>query len=159
MNKRTHLYGILLAVTILQMICMKYTPYFPDIMILIVVFSGIFLGRGEGIRVGFAAGFLRGCLSIYTLPIDIFLFPAIGALSDILAERFYRQNPVIEMFVVAFALFFAVAFHAFYIKILAQNEFIGVWNIFMGNLRSIVVTIVFSPVFFHVLRGFHPQEE
>ena len=159
MNKRTHLYGILFIATLLQTACMRYTPYFPDLMLLMVVFAGIFLGRGEGIRIGFIAGFLRGCLSVYTLPVDIFLFRIIGALSDILAERFYRQNPVIEMFVAAFALFFVIAFHAFYMKILAGNEFIGVWSVFLGSLRAIIITVAFSPVFFHFLRGFTPQEE
>ncbi|MGB2600148.1 MAG: rod shape-determining protein MreD [Candidatus Omnitrophota bacterium] len=159
MNKRIHLYGLLLAATLIQAVCMKHFRWFPDIMLLMVVFTGIFGGYAEGIKFGFVAGFLRGILSVYTLPVDLFLFPLIGAVSAVLAERFYRQNPVAEMFITAVAVFTAIVFHTSCLKIVSGNEFVGVWSAIAGSLRAVTVTIVFSPVFFHLLRGLRPQEE
>jgi rod shape-determining protein MreD len=138
---------------------MKHTRWFPDIMLLMVVFMGIFGGYTEGIKFGFVVGFLRGILSVYTLPVDLFLFPLIGAVCAVLAERFYRQNPVAEMFIACVAVFMVIIFHASSLKIISGNEFIGVWSTLAGSLRAVIVTVIFSPVFFHLLRGLRPQEE
>ncbi|MGD2278842.1 MAG: rod shape-determining protein MreD [Candidatus Omnitrophota bacterium] len=159
MNKRLRIYGLLLLATVIQAAGMKYTPWFPDLIILMVVYTGIFHGSGEGIRLGIAAGILRGSLSLYTLPVDIFLFPAVGALSAVLAERVYRQNPVVEVVITVFALFTVIAFHTFYLKIVSGNELLGLWNSFSGSLRVISVTAAISPLFYFLLRGSREQEE
>ena len=159
MNKRLRIYGLLLLATIIQAAGMKYTPWFPDFVILIVVYTGIFHGFSEGIKLGIVAGILRGCLSLYTLPVDVFLFPAIGALSAVLAERVYRQNPVVEVAITIFALFAVIAFHTFYLKIVSGNELLGLWSSFLGSFRVVSVTVVISPLFYFLLRGLREQEE
>ena len=159
MNKRIRLYGLLLVVTLIQIVCMKHTSFFPDLMLLMVVFMGIFQGHVEGIKFGFLAGFLRGTLSVYTLPVDIFLFPMIGALSAIMAERAYRQNPVVEIIITTISVFIVVFFHAFCLKIVSANEFVGAWGVFTGSFRALIVTIALSPPFFFFLRGMTAQEE
>ena len=138
---------------------MKYTPWFPDIMLLMVVFVGIFAGQLEGIRFGFLAGILRGSLSVYTLPLDLFLFPLVGVLSAMMAERVYRQNPVIEILITTVCVFVVTIFHVFCLKAVSGNELIGVWSVLAGSSRAIIVTIAFSPPFFFLLRGLRSQEE
>jgi rod shape-determining protein MreD len=138
---------------------MKHTPWFPDVMFLMVVFMGIFEGHIEGIKFGFVAGLLRGSLSVFTLPLDLFLFPLVGALSALMAERVYRQNPVVELFITTVAMFVVIAFHALYLKAASGNMFIGVWSVLAGSFRVIIVTIVFSPLFYFILRNIRPQEE
>ncbi|MGB2630219.1 MAG: rod shape-determining protein MreD [Candidatus Omnitrophota bacterium] len=159
MNKKIHLYGLLLVFTLIQIVCMKFTPWFPDLMILIVVFAGIFQGYTEGIRMGFVAGIIRGSLSVYTLPLDVFLFPAVGAASAALARRFYRQNPVVEVIITIVAVFMIIAFHTLYLRIVSGNDFLGLWNIFTGSARAIAVTVAVSPLLFFMLRGLREQEE
>ncbi|MFQ5952252.1 MAG: rod shape-determining protein MreD [Candidatus Omnitrophota bacterium] len=159
MNKRIHLYGLLFVATVCQVMLMRRTAWFPDLILLIVVFAGIFHGYAEGIRLGFVAGILRGSLSVYTLPLDVFLFPAAGALSAILAERVYRQNPVVEMVITSFVMIATIAVHALYLKITSGNQLVGIWSVLLGSSRAVIVTIAVSPVFFFLLRGLRSQEE
>ena len=44
MRKRIHLYGLLLVATLIQAVCMKHTPWFPDIILLMVVFTYLIFG-------------------------------------------------------------------------------------------------------------------
>jgi rod shape-determining protein MreD len=158
-NKRLYLYGLLVVLTVCQAAYMKRTPWFPDLMLLVVVFTGIFRGHHEAITLGIIAGFLRGSLSLYMLPLDIFLFPAVGATCATLTKGVYRQNPVINVLITTFAVFAIIAFHTFYLKIITGNEFIGVWNVFRGSLRAVIVTVAISPLFFFFLRGLSADEE
>jgi rod shape-determining protein MreD len=159
MQKRIHLYGLLLAVTLIQMVCMKLTPWFPDVMLLMVIFVGIFGGHAEGIKFGFLTGLLRGSLSVHTFPMDLFLFPLVGALSAFMAEAVYRQNPVVELFITTVDMLVVIIFHAIFLKMLSGNVFLSAWGIFAGSFRTIIVTLAFSPLFYSILRNIRPQEE
>jgi len=116
-----------------------------------VVFVSIFRGSIEGARFGLVAGFLRGCFSVGTFPVDIFLFPVVGMISSLFPKMVYRDKPVAQVFISVAAIFFVIAVHVIYIN-LASSSNVGIPFIFLNSWRTITATIVTAPILFAVLR-------
>ena len=152
MKKRLYLYGILVFAVFLQTYAMKYLGIFPDVILLVVVFTGIFSGVSEGAILGLVAGFLRGSFSPSTLGVDIFLFPAIGAVSSLLSRLFYRQNPTVQMFTALVAFFLVVFVHTVYLNNLSGNE-VSVVAMLLGSWKQLLLTIITVPFMFAGLRA------
>ena len=105
MAKRFYLYGLLLVFVFLQVILMKHVSWFPDIILLMVVFAGVFRGAFEGVCAGFIAGFLRGSFSVDTFLLDMFLFAAVGLLSSVMGKMLYRQHSFAQILVTSVSVF------------------------------------------------------
>jgi len=152
MKKRLYLYGILVLSVFLQVYAMKYLGVFPDGILLVVVFTGIFAGSSEGAVLGLVAGLLRGSFSPSTLGVDILLFPAVGAVSSLLARLFYRQNPTVQMFTAAVAFFLVVFVQTTYLNNLTGNE-VSVFAMLLGSWKQFLLTVITVPFMFAGLRA------
>ena len=108
-------------------------------------------GGGEGAVLGLLAGFLRGSFSGSTIAVDIFLFPAVGGISFLLARLFYRQNPTVQMSTTAVAFFIVVFVHTVYFNNLTGNE-ISVFSMLLGSWKQFLATIITVPFMFAGLR-------
>jgi len=146
-SRRTLLFVFLTCCFAMQVVIMRRTDAFPDIVLLVVVFSGIFLGGAEAVIVGLIAGFFRGCFSVGTMGLDIFLFPLLGAFSSALGRRVYRQDPVAQVLTVISALVILVVSHTAYLNILSGNS-ISVWSMFLRSWKALAATVIISPLFF-----------
>jgi len=151
MKNRVHLYILLVISVLVQVVLMKHAVWVPDIILIMVVFAGIFLGVAEGLGFGLAAGFLRGCFSVQTFPLDIFLFPIIGLISAMLARMFYRQNPAAQVFITMVALAVVVTAHTLYLNAVACND-VGLGHVFLMSWRPFLVTVLVSPPAFLALQ-------
>ena len=158
MKIRLYLYGILIFFVLLQVYAMKYFRAFPDIILLVVVFTGIFRGTSEGALLGLLAGFLRGCFSSSTFGVDIFLFPAVGGISSLLAKLFYNQNPTVQMFTASVAFFTLIFVHTVYLNNLTASE-VSVSMMFLGSWKQFLLTIITVPFLFSGLRIMLGMEE
>lgn len=152
MRKRIFLYSLLVTFVLTQVVLMKCVTWFPDIILLIVVFTGVFWGGVEGLGVGFAAGFLRGCFSIGTLPVDILVFSAVGVISWLLAKMFYHQNPVVQIVITIVALLIVVISHTVYLNVISGNN-VSLPLVLLASRMSLTVTVFISPVVFSFLKG------
>ena len=151
MKVRLILYVLLVLFVFMQITLMKYVPWVPDIILLMVVFAGIFRGGVEGAGVGLAAGLLRGCFSVGTSLLDIFLFPAVGVMSSLLAGVLYWQNPFSQMFITAAAAFMVIAGHAFYLNFSGGND-VGVFFPVMTSWKCVLSTVCVAPFLFAFLK-------
>jgi rod shape-determining protein MreD len=151
MKTRLYLYGLLIISVAIQAVLVKRTVWFPDMILLMVVFAGVFRGGIEGLEFGLAAGLLRGCFSVGTLPLDIFLFPAVGAISAGLTRMFYRQNPAAQIFTTVIAVFIVVVAHTLYLNITGGND-VEIPFVFRASWKHLAVTVLVSPFVFAFLK-------
>ncbi len=148
---RILLYGLLILFVFVQIVLKKYISWVPDIILLMVVFTGVFRGSVEGAGLGLVAGFFRGCFSAGTFALDIFLFPAVGLVSSLLGGMFYRQNPVAQMFTTAVAILIVTASHTLYLNFVYGND-VGVFPVIMASWKCLITTVCVSPFFFAFLK-------
>ncbi|MBD3380365.1 MAG: hypothetical protein GF408_07900 [Candidatus Omnitrophica bacterium] len=128
-------------------------PWFPDLVLIAVVFAGIVGGKIEGMVTGLAAGLLRGCFSPETFYADLFIFPAVGFASSVLAGKLFRFNPLVQMLLTVLMLFIVVTVHTSYIHS-ASGEGAAIASVLGKSWRVVVATAFASPIVFGVLGVF-----
>lgn len=158
MKKRFYLYALLVLFVSAQVVLMKRLTWVPDIILLMVVFTGIFRGALEGASLGLLAGFLRGGFSVDTFGLDIFLFPLIGAASSVLGGMFYRHKPLAQIFITSVAAVTVVTAHTIYLNFLSGND-VGLISAMLKSWKVLAATILLSPFFFAFLKGLLKFEE
>ena len=157
MKKRLRLYSLIFASVLVQVFALRYIPIFPDIILLIVVFSGIFFGPAEGAVAGLVAGFMRGCFSAGTFPVDLVVFPLVGYLSSMLSVLFYKRNPAFQLFAAAVGMFLVVSFHTLYFN--AVGGGLSLSSVFIKSWKYLAVTVFISPFIFAILGTLLQLEE
>ena len=148
---RKYLYILLLFATMLQVVIMKYFVWFPDLILIIVVFAGIFYGFKAGFEMGLVAGILRGIFSAGTISVDLFVFASVGILSALLARMLYRQNPLVQIVIMTIALFTAVLLHTVYLNSLYGND-LKTAVVFLKSWPVVISTIGISTLVFLLLK-------
>jgi rod shape-determining protein MreD len=157
MRKQLLLYVLIFVSVLLQVFVLRYAPAFPDIILLLVVFSGIFFGVAGGLSAGFVAGFLRGCFSVGTFPADLFIFPIVGYISSMLSFLFYKRNPAFQVFAAAVGMFLVVFFHTLYFN--ATGGALSLSSVLLKSWKYLAVTIFLSPFIFAILGSLLQIEE
>ncbi|MBD3426194.1 MAG: hypothetical protein GF409_03065 [Candidatus Omnitrophica bacterium] len=157
-KQRLYLYAVLLVAVLLQV---RYTGtliWFPDLILLVVVYTGIFWGAREAFSIGLFAGLVRGCFSPYTFGLDLVLFPVIGALVSGLARMFYRQNPATQLLTAAVAALSVILAHTFYLNAVTANP-IRIRHVIHGSQWALISTIFLAPLLFILLQAWLGLEE
>jgi len=147
MTKKINLLIFLLCCVFIQIFLMRNIVWFPDIILLAVVFTGIFFEIGYAVWFGFIAGFLRGCFSVETLPLDVFLFPLCGMSSFVLASKFYKYNPLVQIVITILAMSIVILGHTVYFDVINARP-IAFLLPFAVNWKMLSATVLFSPIFF-----------
>ncbi|NQT32565.1 MAG: hypothetical protein HQ594_02695 [Candidatus Omnitrophica bacterium] len=155
---RIYLYSLLIISVLMQIVLMRHLNWFPDIILLMAVFTGIFMGPGQGAVFGSIAGLLRGTFSAGTVVLDIFLFSLLGVMSSLLAKKFYRQNPVFQIAVTMAASFIVVAVHTLYLNFVSGND-LTVPFVILSSRMHLAVTVLISPFVFILLKKILRLEE
>jgi len=100
----------------------------------------------------FLAGFLRGLMSVHTLPVDIVIFPLLAFVSGVISHIFYRHNPVTHIFIAASAIFSLIAAHLTYLNIISGSQ-MNLGPVFEDSWRTITATILLAPFIFAMVGG------
>lgn len=158
MKTRLFLYILLVLGVAAQVVLMMRLSWFPDLVLLMVVFVSIFRRVGESIVFSFVAGFLRGCFSLGTLGVDILLFPAVSALSSMLAKMFYRQNSAAQIFITTIAFAVVLGSHTFYLNVTGDSN-IAFSSAVSANWRHMAATIFICPFAYAAVKGLLRLEE
>ncbi|MBU1084641.1 MAG: rod shape-determining protein MreD [Candidatus Omnitrophota bacterium] len=150
MKKTVSLYVLLVLAAVLQTTFFKGFPWMPDLMILLVVFSGMFRGVAEAMIFAFIAAFMRGSLSFGTLGTDIFIFPLIGAMGFFEGRIFYRYNPIAQAMVTAIAVCVVLAAHILIFNRVYGND-ASVLKELLMSWRTLSATVACAPICFFIL--------
>jgi len=158
-NNRKILYicALLVAVFMIQGSFTGRSRWFPDLVLLVVIFTAVFNGVFGALAFGLAAGILRGLLSVHTFSADIIIFPVLGAAAAILSKTFYRQSPIMNMLVAGISICLLMIVHTLYFAAIF-GDCPGLHVVLAGSWRVIVSTILVSPLVFLTIRGLWASE-
>ncbi|MFH1836485.1 MAG: rod shape-determining protein MreD [Candidatus Omnitrophota bacterium] len=158
MKKLAFIYFLLLLSVVFQIQLAGKTAWMPDIILLMIVFEGIFRAGKEAVIFAFIAGLIRGSLSFGTFPVDIFMFPVIGALGFFEGRIFYRHNPIAQALITAVAACLVMFVHTVYLTA-SDADSIGPFIIFIHNWRTLAGTVAAAPIFFFLMSKLFRLEE
>ncbi|MBU0683495.1 MAG: hypothetical protein ABIH85_00870 [Candidatus Omnitrophota bacterium] len=147
MKRYLVLYVSLLSCIFFQVFFLRQVLWFPDIILLMVVFVGIFLDVFDAIIFGFAAGFLSACFSVDMMVPGIIIFPISAVVSAVLAKMFYKQNFAVQGLISFVVIIVMIVLQTCYFNIILHNTLELVLPI-SANWKQVAVTVLFSPIFF-----------
>ncbi|MDD4202009.1 MAG: rod shape-determining protein MreD [Candidatus Omnitrophica bacterium] len=75
---------------------------FPDLMMIFVVFFGLFYGPKQGLQTGLFAGFIIDLLGEHFLGINIFYYMSAGVVCGFLGDKIYKESPFTQIISVFF---------------------------------------------------------
>lgn len=64
----------------------------PQLLIIFVIFSGLFYGVSAGLGTGLAAGLLKDIMGIGIFGLNIVIFGTLGLVAGFLSDKVYREN-------------------------------------------------------------------
>ena len=106
---RFSIYLLLIIALILQSTAIDYIKIFnakPDLVLLLVIFFGLFFGPGVGLETGFFAGLLKDILSTDIFGINTLTLAVTGLIVGALSAKFSKESRITQtVLVFAFALF------------------------------------------------------
>ena len=151
MRKTLLLFLILVVSVAIQAAFLSHFVWAPDIVLIIVLFAGIFLRLQTGLWVALAAGFLRGCFSPDALFLNMMMFPLLAVSAGAFAGAFYKHDPGIQLFTVAMATVIMILAHTFYVSRMADNA-VNLSYLLRVNIWHIATTVIISPLIFLLLK-------
>ena len=66
----------------------------PDMLLLVVIFLGLFLGPARGLESGLTAGFLEDIFTVDIFWVNTLILGAVGLLAGILKMKFYKESKI-----------------------------------------------------------------
>lgn len=158
MKKIVPVYLLLIVAVILQVSAAGRMSWMPDIILLMVVFEGMFRSGPEAVVFALVAGLVRGSLSFGTFSADIFTFPVIGAMGFLEGRIFYRYNPVAQILITTIAVCLVVFVHVLCLRT-SEGYSAGFFTVLAYSWKPIMATIVSAPgLFFLLSRMFHLED-
>ena len=111
---RAHIYFIILIALFIHLTILCHFKIFgvkPDLMLILVIFFGLFLGSSAGLETGLAAGFLKDLFALDIFWANALVFGVTGLLAGILSEKFYKESKATQCFLVLSLTAFAMSVH------------------------------------------------
>lgn len=128
----------LLDITLINKISIKGAR--PDILIIFIIFCGLFYGVRFGLESGLILGLVKDALDISIFGINIFIFAILGMICGILSDKIYKENFLTQIIVSFIATFFISKLNlpdAIYTALIAPLVFFILRLVFNFNIRSI----------------------
>lgn len=125
---------------------------FPNLMLLTVIFFGLYRGPVTGEILGFALGLLADSASISIFGSQTFMFTLIGFISGRLQGKINEEKPIAQMSLVFFMSLLYVAGLA-----LLESLFGGSWERFRAGTslyQTLYSTLISPLVFFALFQGY-----
>jgi rod shape-determining protein MreD len=158
MKQRIILALLLLVAWVVQMVFLKGLPWAPDLLLLMVVFAGIFREFPEAVAAGLVVGALKGFIQTVPVVVNLLLFPVAGMISAMFSKMFFRGNPVIHFIATACAYVFILWGQTSYMKGV-HGSYISTGTILSYMWPNIAITSLLAPVLFYLVRGLSAVED
>lgn len=147
MNNRKVLYFTLTASFLLEIFMLRYVGIFPDLLVIIVVYTAIFSELVVCQEAALVAGLLRSVFSSYPFPVDIITFQVMAFFAHMLSRLLEGQRALVSMLITGASLALVG-----WLQLMYQYSALGtspdVASAMTGNLGAILVTAALAlPVF------------
>lgn len=156
---RPNIYFILLAVLLLNLTILNHIRIFgakPDLMLICVIFFGMFLGTGAGLESGLVGGALTDIFTLDFFGINMFVFGTTGLLAGILSAKFSRESTRTRVLLVMFLTAFSMTLHFILACIFSKWLSLTFAEYLRGSVipKSIYTGIVSIPIFLKFLNAY-----
>lgn len=111
---RFSIYSLIGLALLLQLTLLNYLKLFgskPDLILILVVFFGLFLGPSAGIETGLAAGFLEDIFVTDIFGINALALGLAGLIAGLISTKVYREAGATQFFLLILFSVFTMSVH------------------------------------------------
>ena len=153
---RFQIYLILCIALFLQGGVLNYAKIFgakPDLLLIAVIFFGLFLGPAAGLESGFAAGLLKDIFALDFLWINAVILAATGFVVGAVNTQFFKESKRADFILVFLFTIFSMALHYAIVSILSSSMALDLRDFFIGSVipAAIYTGLVSIPVYMKLL--------
>lgn len=160
---RISIYLLLISALFLQLVALDYIKIFatkPDLMLLLVIFYGLFFGSSIGIETGFIAGLLKDILSVDIFGINTLTLAATGLAAGILSSKFSKESRATQTVLVFSFSIFSMLMHYIYSSFISNITYINLSEYVLRLMIPVsLYTSLVSMIIFPVLMTKYHLEE
>ena len=142
---------MLIIAVFIQATILNYFNIFgvkADVVLVCVVFFGLFLGPASGLEAGFIAGFLQDLLALDFFGINTVVMGTTGLLAGVINEKVFKESGSTRIILVLFFVFFSMTLHFFLASIFSKYLNIGFAEYFANSIvpAGIYTSLVSVPI-------------
>lgn len=132
----------------------------PDLLLICVVFFGLFLGSNAGLESGIVAGILRDMLSLDYFGINTLILALTGFLAGVISANFSKESRLAQFLLVFFFTIFSMTFHYIIVSLFSKNLNFRFYEYFIYSVMpsSIYTGLVSIPVFARFINAYGLKE-
>ncbi len=122
--KRLHIYFLLLSALLIHLTVLSHIRLLgatPDLMLIIVIFCGLFFGPGAGLEYGLAAGILKDMFTSGFFGMNIVACAITGLAAGILNDKFYKESKFTEFILAVSFTAFCLSLHYLLVRFVSTN--------------------------------------
>jgi rod shape-determining protein MreD len=134
---RLQIYLILLAALFLQGGALNHIKIFgskPDLLLICVVFFGLFLGPAAGLESGLAAGLLKDIFALDFFWVNTGILALIGFTAGAINTQFFKESKRADFIFVVFFTIFSMSIHYIIALILSNTMAMGFRDFFVTSV-------------------------
>ena len=156
---RAQIYLILAFALILHLTLLDHIKIFgvkPDLMLIPVIFFGLFLGAGKGMESGIAAGVLKDLFALDYFGINTCILGITGFLAGVLGAKFSRDSKNTRILLVIFLTAFSMTAHYIIASIFSRRISLGFGGYFRAAVipASIYTMLISIPIFYKLMKRY-----
>jgi len=123
----------------------------PDVLVVAVIFAGLYMGKGFGVKAGIFAGLVNDVLSSMPFGLGLVGYGSVGFVAGRISKRFYKESIVTQVvFTFVAAVFCSILSYLIKICFLINAPFLTYG--FIGRmLVHALYTAAIAPLFFFVM--------
>lgn len=150
--KRSQIYLILLVALLLHLTLLNHIKIYgakPDLILLCVVFFGLFLGPGAGLESGAFAGILCDMFTLDFFGINALVYGLSGLVAGLLGDKVFKESKRTEFAIVFFFTVFSMTLHFIIVSILSRSIGLTFFEYFFTSMlpSGLYTALVSVPIF------------
>ncbi|MDD5135988.1 MAG: rod shape-determining protein MreD [Candidatus Omnitrophica bacterium] len=160
---RFQIYLVLLIALFLQGSVVNYVKIMgsgPDLLLMIVIFFGLFLGPAAGLESGFVAGFLRDIFALDFLWINAVILALSGFIVGVINTQFFKESKRADFIFVLVFTALSMSLHYLIVSALVNSIALDFWDFFISSAipTAVYTGLVSVPVYVKLLDIYHLKE-
>lgn len=149
---RPEMYAVLSIAIFLQFTAARYLAVGgvkPDLVIMCVIFFGLYFGSPKGFEAGLVAGFFQDVFVLDYFGMNTFLYGATGLYAGVISAQFSKESPAARFFLVAIIYALSMTLHFALAALLSPYHALEFTEYLTGTvLPGSLLTALFSAAAF-----------
>lgn len=160
---RLQIYLILIVALFLQGGILNYFMICgakPDLLLMCVIFFGLFLGPTAGLESGFVAGFLKDIFALDFLLINAIILGATGFIAGAINTQFFKESKRADFIFVFIFTIFSMLLHYVIVAIISNSMALNLSEFFMNSVipTALYTGLIAIPVYVRFLDIYNLKE-